>query len=123
MTDFFEGNRALHWKIIQRGFWTNGGGDLQGWLAEMMKWKLTPEEIAAITCPVLVTAAESDPVALEAKSLYDALPGPKGLLEFTDAEGAGMHCEIDQPVDGQPPHPRLARRHLGDGTQHVGFWA
>jgi alpha-beta hydrolase superfamily lysophospholipase len=91
--DFFEGNRALHWKIIQRGFWTNGGGDLSGWLAEMMQWKLGDEEIAAITTPMLVTAAESDPVAQEAKALYEALPGPKGLLEFTDAEGAGMHCE------------------------------
>jgi alpha-beta hydrolase superfamily lysophospholipase len=59
----------------------------------MMQWKLSDEEIAAITTPVLVTAAESDPVAQEAKALYDALPGPKGLLEFTDAEGAGMHCE------------------------------
>jgi alpha-beta hydrolase superfamily lysophospholipase len=91
--DFFAGNRALHWKIIQRGFWTNGGGDLQGWLAEMMQWKLSPEEIAAIDTPMLVTAAESDPVAQEAKTLYEALPGPKVLLEFTDAEGAGMHCE------------------------------
>jgi alpha-beta hydrolase superfamily lysophospholipase len=91
--DFFAGNRALHWKIIQRGFWTNGGGDLQGWLAEMMQWKLSPEEIAAIDTPMLVTAAESDPVAQEAKTLYEAIPGPKVLLEFTDAEGAGMHCE------------------------------
>jgi pimeloyl-ACP methyl ester carboxylesterase len=91
---FFAGNRSLHWKIIQRGFWTNGGGDLSGWLAEMMQWKLSPEEIAAITTPMLVTAAESDPVAKEAKALHEALTGPKALLEFTDAEGAGMHCEI-----------------------------
>jgi len=93
MMEFFEGNRALHWKIIQRGFWTNGGGDLQGWLAEMMQWKLSPDEIAAIDTPMLVTAAESDPVAQEARTLYEALPGPKVLFEFTDAEGAGMHCE------------------------------
>ena len=65
-----------------------------GFMAEMMQWKLTPEEIAGITTPMLVTAAESDPVAAEAKALYDALPGPKTLLEFTDAEGAGMHCEM-----------------------------
>jgi hypothetical protein len=30
---------------------------------------------------------------MEARTLYEALPGPKALLEFTDAEGAGMHCE------------------------------
>lgn len=94
ITDFFAGNRALHWKIMQRGFWTNGGGDLSGWLAEIMKWRLAPEEIAAITTPMLVTAAQSDPVASDSKALFDALPGPKAFLQFTDAEGAGMHCEI-----------------------------
>jgi alpha-beta hydrolase superfamily lysophospholipase len=63
-------------------------------LAEIMKWKLAPEEIAAITTPMLVTAAQSDPVASDSKALFDALPGPKAFLQFTDAEGAGMHCEI-----------------------------
>jgi hypothetical protein len=92
--DFFASSRTLHWKIIQRGLWTNGGGDLSGFIGEMMKWKLTPEEVAGITTPMLVTAAQSDPVAAEANALYDALPGPKALLEFTDAEGAGMHCEV-----------------------------
>jgi alpha-beta hydrolase superfamily lysophospholipase len=92
--DFFASDRGLHWKIIQRGFWTNGGGDLSGWLAEIMQWKLTPEEIAAISCPFLVTGAESDPVASEAKTLYDAIPSKqKTFMMFTDAEGAGMHCE------------------------------
>jgi alpha-beta hydrolase superfamily lysophospholipase len=92
--DFFASNRPFHWKIVQRGFWTNGGGDLSGFIAEMMKWKLTPEEIAGITTPMLVTAAQSDPVAAEARALYDALPGPKSFVQFTDAEGAGMHCEM-----------------------------
>jgi alpha-beta hydrolase superfamily lysophospholipase len=91
--DFFASNRAFNWKIIKRGLWTNGGGDLSGWLAEMMQWKLTAEEIAAIDTPMLITAAQSDPVAADAQGLYDALPGTKTLLEFTDAEGAGMHCE------------------------------
>jgi alpha-beta hydrolase superfamily lysophospholipase len=93
VTAFFEGNRTLRWKILQRGLWTNGGGDVSGWLAEIMKWKLEPDEIAAITCPVLVTAAESDPVSSDSRALYDALPGPKTFIQFTDAEGAGMHCE------------------------------
>jgi hypothetical protein len=90
---YFSGNRVMHWKIIQRGLWTNGGGNLSGFLAEIMKWKLEPAEIAMITCPVLVAAAESDPVSSDSKALYDALPGPKTFMLFTDAEGAGMHCE------------------------------
>jgi alpha-beta hydrolase superfamily lysophospholipase len=92
--DFFASNRSFHWKIVQRGFWTNGADGLSAFIAEMMQWKLTPEEIAGITSPMLVTAAQSDPVAAEARALFDALPGPKALLEFTDAEGAGMHCEM-----------------------------
>ena len=27
------------------------------------------------------------------RRLYDALPGPKVLVPFTEAEGADMHCE------------------------------
>ena len=91
---FFSANRAMYWKIIQRGLWTNGGGDLSGFLAEIMKWKLEPTEIARITCPVLVTAAESDPIASDSKALHDALPGRKTFMLFTDTEGAGMHCEM-----------------------------
>ncbi len=88
-----ESNRAWRWKIVQRGFWTNGAPDLPSFLAEMAKWKLDPDEVAAIRCPSLVTAAESDPVASNAKDLYDGLTCPKRFIEFADADGAGMHCE------------------------------
>lgn len=81
------------WKIVQRGFWTNGAPDLPSFLAEMAKWKLEPDEVAAIRCPTLVTSAESDPVASNAKDLYDALTCPKTFIQFSDADGAGMHCE------------------------------
>jgi alpha-beta hydrolase superfamily lysophospholipase len=89
-----DANRALRWKIVQRGFWTNGASGLPAFLAEMDKWKLTPDEVAAIRCPSLVTGAQSDPVSSDAKNLYDALTCPKTFVEFTDADGAGMHCEI-----------------------------
>ena len=29
-----------------------------------------------------------------AKDLYDLLPGPKQFVQFTNADGAGDHCEI-----------------------------
>jgi alpha-beta hydrolase superfamily lysophospholipase len=88
-----EDNRSLRWKIVQRGFWTNGATDLASWLAEMAKWKLEPDEVASIRCPTLVTAAESDAASSNAKDLYDALTCPKAFIEFLDADGAGMHCE------------------------------
>jgi predicted alpha/beta-fold hydrolase len=46
-----------------------------------------------ISCPTLVTKAENDPVSRFAGRLYDALTCPKELLLFTEAEGAGDHCE------------------------------
>ena len=87
-------NRGLAWKLIKRGFWTNGADSMSAFLAEMAKWRLTPELVAQITCPVFVAAAESDTASDNAKDLYDLLPGPKQFVQFTDADGAGDHCEI-----------------------------
>lgn len=89
-----SGNRSLNWKIIKRGFWTNGADSMSSFLAEMEKWKLTPELVAQITCPVLVSAAESDMASSNAKDLYDLLPGPKQFVQFENADGAGDHCEM-----------------------------
>ncbi|HEX3460947.1 MAG TPA: hypothetical protein VHT49_08580 [Acidimicrobiales bacterium] len=88
-----EGNRSMRWKIIQRGFWTNGAPDLGAYLVEMAKWRLEPHEVAGIQCPTLITAAESDLASSNAKDLYDALTCPKTFVEFKDADGAGAHCE------------------------------
>jgi alpha-beta hydrolase superfamily lysophospholipase len=86
-------NRTWRWKIVQRGYWTNDATDLPSFLAEMGKWRLEPDEVAAIRCPTLITAAESDPVSSNAKDLYEALTCPKTFVEFADTDGAGMHCE------------------------------
>ncbi|HUQ62645.1 MAG TPA: alpha/beta fold hydrolase [Acidimicrobiales bacterium] len=91
--DAIESNRSLRWKILQRGYWTNAATDLSSYLVEMAKWKLEPDEVAAIQCPTLITAAESDPVSSNAKALYDGLTCPKTFIEFQDADGAGAHCE------------------------------
>jgi acetyl esterase/lipase len=82
---------------VQRGFWTNGAPDLSAFLAEMMKWKLDAETVASITCPTLVTSAESDMASSNAKDLFEALRAPKQFLQFRDADGAGMHCEMLNP--------------------------
>jgi alpha-beta hydrolase superfamily lysophospholipase len=87
-------NRSLRWMIVRRGFWTNGATDLSSWVAEMYKWKLDAATVAAIRCPTLVTAAQSDDASSNAKDLYDALTCAKDFIQFADADGAGMHCEI-----------------------------
>ena len=94
MTKVIAGDRGLHWKIIQRGFWTNGASSVSGFLAEMDRWKLDSATVAQIQCPMLVTAAESDMASSNAKDLYDALQCPKQFVQFTNADGAGDHCEM-----------------------------
>ncbi len=91
---FLAQNRALHWKIVQRGYWTNGAPDLASWLVEMARWKLTPTLVAEIRCPTMVASAESDQASSNARELYEALRCPKAFLSFRDADGAGMHCEF-----------------------------
>jgi hypothetical protein len=44
-------------------------------------------------CPTLICQAENDLRASQSQELYNALTRPKTLLAFTDAEGAGEHCE------------------------------
>ena len=46
-----------------------------------------------ISCPTLVTGNETDPIAAQARQLYDALECPKEFVYFTESEGAGGHCE------------------------------
>ncbi|MFI6011158.1 alpha/beta hydrolase family protein [Streptomyces sp. NPDC051243] len=49
---------------------------------------------AHITCPTLVLDAENDVICHgEARRVHDALRCPKELMVFTDAEGAGEHCQ------------------------------
>jgi pimeloyl-ACP methyl ester carboxylesterase len=46
-----------------------------------------------ISCPTLVCTAENDDIAAYARQLFDALTCEKQFLTFTNAEGAGEHCE------------------------------
>lgn len=93
LTALIAGNRGLAWKVIKRGFWTNGTPDLASWFQEMARWSVAGCA-SQITCPTLITAAADDPAAADTHKLYDALQCPKQLLEFGSADGAGMHCEM-----------------------------
>lgn len=47
-----------------------------------------------ISCPVVVTAAESDALAHGAGTFVVRRGDTVTLIPFTDAEGAGGHCEM-----------------------------
>jgi pimeloyl-ACP methyl ester carboxylesterase len=85
--------KSLHWKVVQRGFWANGKTNLRDYLKEIEQFTMKGRA-EAIHCPTFVAAAEKDPLAAGAQTLYDALKCPKAFARFTAAEGAGDHCEM-----------------------------
>ena len=88
-----KGNKELNWKVVRRGFWANGVSTLVDYLKEAERFTMKGRA-EAIRCPTLLTAAENDPLAIGAQTLFDALTCPKKLIKFTAAEGAGDHCEM-----------------------------
>lgn len=51
--------------------------------------------IGQIRCPMLVADPEGETFwPGQSKQVYEALTGPKKLVDFTAAEGADLHCEV-----------------------------
>ncbi len=84
---------SLHWSVVQRAFWVHGIDSLADYLRIAKDYELS-SVAGRIRCPTLVTQRRTTrSPAFFAGRLYDALTCPKELLHFTEAEGAGDHCE------------------------------
>ena len=60
----------------------------------MMKWKLEPDEVARDPLPDARHRGQTTWRRRTRRSSTTRCTCPKTLLEFTDADGAGMHCEM-----------------------------
>jgi predicted alpha/beta-fold hydrolase len=78
---------------VQRGFWVHGVDNLRDYMRAAAQFTLD-NGVEMIACPTLLTAAENDPLAAGAESLFARLQCPKGLIRFRADEGAGGHCEM-----------------------------
>ncbi len=88
-----EASFELRWKVVQRAFWVHGVRSLPEYLNVAREFTLDAV-IGSIRCPVFLGCAEEDPLAATAPDVYRALAGPKTLVHFLAAEGAGDHCEL-----------------------------
>jgi hypothetical protein len=77
---------------INRGMLVHGVATPLDYLRAMIPYTLEGMT-ERISCPVLITRAENDFRAAQSQALYDAIPGSKALIDFTNADGAGEHCE------------------------------
>lgn len=83
----------LKWKVVQRGFWAHGVDNLRDYLRSAEQFTMNGRA-ELIRCPTLLTMAENDTLSATAPSFFNALKCPKTLLQFSAAQGAGEHCEM-----------------------------
>jgi alpha-beta hydrolase superfamily lysophospholipase len=77
------------------GMFVFGAATPRAGMAEILKYHLRDGVAEQISCPTLVLDAESDMFfAGQPQALYDHLTCPKTMIRFTDAEGAGSHCQV-----------------------------
>lgn len=93
LTEAVNGNRSLHWEVVQRGYWVNGVSTMAEFLQSLAQFTMAGRA-QNIRCPTLLTAAEFDPLSQTTQALVDELTSPKALIRFTGAEGAGLHVEF-----------------------------
>lgn len=78
---------------LRRGLYVNGVESMIDYIRQAKDYTLKGRA-EQITCPTLVCHAEGDDISAQAPELYDALTCEKQLILFTEAEGAGQHCEV-----------------------------
>jgi pimeloyl-ACP methyl ester carboxylesterase len=93
MQAIIDSEPRLHWAIVKRGFWVHGVDSLRNYIRATAPFTLDGW-IEKIRCPILLTAAEHDPLSAGAEALFARLLCPKRLIRFTAVEGAGDHCEM-----------------------------
>jgi dienelactone hydrolase len=77
------------------GMYATGTTSPRAYLAAAQAYHLRDGIAEGIRCPTLVCSAEKDLFfGGQAQELFDHLTCRKTLLPFTDAEGAGAHCEV-----------------------------
>jgi hypothetical protein len=80
---------------ITHCMYTMGAKTPRAYMAAALDYTLEDGIAEAITCPTLVCDAEDDIFfAGQPKILFDHLTCRKTLLSFTNAEGAGAHCQV-----------------------------
>ena len=93
MQKIVDGNPSLRWKIVQRGLWVHGLATIPDYLKAAETFTIKGR-IAEISCPVMMTLAETDTLAKGTEAVAAELKVPYSIVPFASAEGAGDHCEM-----------------------------
>jgi hypothetical protein len=88
-----DGNLATRRVALTHGMFVTGTPTPRAYIAATLDHNLRDGIAEKISCPTLVLDAEEDMFFKgQPEKLYDHLIGPKTLMRFSVAEGAGAHC-------------------------------
>jgi pimeloyl-ACP methyl ester carboxylesterase len=93
MANGIQHNRMQRWTFERRGYWVHGVNTLEDYIHTAAQFTLAGR-IEQIQCPVLLCAAQDDPLSGTAATIYNQLSASKTLLQFTRSDGASGHCEM-----------------------------
>jgi hypothetical protein len=86
-------NSTARWAFAH-GMYAMGAPNPRAYLAASLTYNLRNGVAESIACPTLVCEPEGDLFFKgQPQELYDHLTCRKTLIRFTDAEGAGAHCQ------------------------------
>ena len=91
--EMMAGAPSIRWAATH-GQYVMGVHSPRAFFASYLDYTLADGVAERITCPTLVLDAEEDIFfGGQPEQLYDHLGGPRTLIRFTSAEGAGAHCQ------------------------------
>lgn len=98
LAQIVAGGPTARWAFAH-GRYALGAATNREFLAQLMRYSLAGGIAEQIICPTLVCEAEADlffadQTTTEAFRLYDHISAPRTLISFTNAEGAGEHCQV-----------------------------
>ena len=85
---------TVRWALIH-GMYAFGVSSPRAYIAATLAYNLAGGVAEQISCPTLVCEAEDDLFFKgQPQQLYDHLTCRKTMIRFTNAEGAGAHCQV-----------------------------
>jgi alpha-beta hydrolase superfamily lysophospholipase len=94
LTGMMRASPTARWSFAH-GMYSFGVATPRAYLAAVMAYNLRDGIAEKIRCPTLVCDAQGDLFFKgQPRALFDHLTCKKTLLTFTEAEGAGAHCEV-----------------------------
>jgi dienelactone hydrolase len=94
LDELMKSSPTARWAFTH-GMYATGTSTPRRYLAASLAFNVRDGIAEAIACPTLICDAEGDLFfKVQPQELYDHLTCPKTMIVFTEAEGAGAHCQV-----------------------------